>query len=352
MQCPICNSSMVRIPFENVEIDSCSNCFSAWFDANVLPKLLKNLNKDKGATKNAPPVRKQSSEPQPASSHCPKCNQLITPRELGNSGISLLKCANCGGICAAPSQINDLNHWYQNAGEIDKLAIHALPKSIGSSYTERSIWKSLLGLVEDDLQRKNFPWITTIVILLNVMAFIFSYVAPLTASKYLLVPEALFNYPYENLLTLVSSIFLHAGIIHLVANMYFLWIFGDNVEDRIGPGKYVLLYLSSGIIAYLVYAFFTNHPEIPTLGASGAVSGIMGAYLVLYPRTRLRIHLLAVFMPVSLRLPVWFYLGIWFFGLQLLYAYLQVPGVAWYAHIGGLMFGFFTLTVMKKSGYL
>ncbi|UCD83178.1 MAG: rhomboid family intramembrane serine protease [Desulfobacterales bacterium] len=342
---------MVRIPFENVEIDSCSNCFAAWFDANELPRLLKKLNEDEDAIKNPPPDKTQFREPQPKSSHCPKCNLVITPRDLGDSGISLLKCSNCGGICAGASQINELCYWYHHAREIDKLAIHALPKNSVFSYSERSLWKSFLGLVEDDLQRKNFPWTTTIVILLNAVAFIFSYLEPLRAREFLLVPEALFKYPYENLPTVLTSMFLHAGVIHLAGNMYFLWIFGDNVEDRIGPANYAILYLSSGIIAYLVHAFFTNHPEIPTLGASGAVSGIMGAYLVLYPRTKLRIHLLVIFKPISMRLPVWFYLGIWFLGLQLLNAYLQVPGVAWYAHIGGFLFGFFALAIMKKSGY-
>ncbi len=141
---------------------------------------------------------------------------------------------------------------------------------------------------------------------------------------------------------------MHANIFHLIGNMYFLWVFGDNIEDRIGPLKYMLLYLTCGIVANFSHALATNNPEIPALGASGAVSGILGAYLLLYPKARVSIFTLLWFQPHTFTFPVWFYLGVWFFGQQWLNIAMDTSGVAWYAHIGGFIFGFLTLLLMKK----
>ena len=101
-----------------------------------------------------------------------------------------------------------------------------------------------------------------------------------------------------------------------------------------------------------MHTFLTSHPEYPTFGASGAVSGIMGGYLFLYPKAKLKINILMIFLPLRFRLPVWFYLGVWFLGSQLVHAYLDSPGIAWYAHIGGFISGFGLMFGMRKFNFL
>ncbi|WP_116652696.1 rhomboid family intramembrane serine protease [Pelagibacterium sediminicola] len=138
--------------------------------------------------------------------------------------------------------------------------------------------------------------------------------------------------------TLFSYMFLHADLFHLLSNMLFLWVFGDNVEDALGHVKYLAFYLLCGVLAGVVHLFIYPDSYGPLVGASGAVAGVMGAYLVLYPRVRVFVlNRLVIFFPLAL--PAWAVLGIWIFS-QLFYAVLGSDGaVAWWAHIGGVAAG-------------
>ncbi len=354
MQCPICRNSTSKITIYDIEIDSCSNCVGAWFDPNELADYLekstkgKTIRTPKGISQNQLRVKTQIRE----SGFCPKCNQLITPFALGSSGVSVLKCVRCGGMWVQLSQMSALRYWYNQAGPTERLMICGGPRQTEDTLSTGNIFKSLLGLIEDQNPRKHFPLITLLVILLNIVVFIWSSFSPDRARFLLMIPRDVLNDPSDNIHTLFTSMFMHANLIHLLGNMYFLWIFGDNIEDRVGMVKYALIYLSGGIFAGLAYGLFTSHPEIPVLGASGAVSGILGGYLLLYPRARIKIFTLIYFYPITLNLPIWFYLGLWFFGLQVLNASLGVPGVAWIAHIGGFVFGYLVLLVMRESNWL
>lgn len=145
----------------------------------------------------------------------------------------------------------------------------------------------------------------------------------------------------KNLYTLFTSMFLHADIFHIGGNMLFLYVFGDNVEDAFGHFRYLLFYLICGLAADFTHILsLTTSAElaIPTLGASGAISGVMGAYIVLYPRARIRTLILAFFIAV-VSIPAVFFLGFWFL-LQLLYSWLDMSGgIAYWAHIGGFVAG-------------
>jgi membrane associated rhomboid family serine protease len=141
---------------------------------------------------------------------------------------------------------------------------------------------------------------------------------------------------------LVTSMFMHGGWGHLLGNMLFLWVFGNNIEDSMGSFRFLLFYLITGVAAGLAHVFFSPQSEIPAVGASGAISGIMGAYIILYPRARVRTWFPPFFF---FRLSAWFFLGVWFF-LQLFsgLSTLGVPmgeegGVAVWAHIGGFVAG-------------
>jgi membrane associated rhomboid family serine protease len=146
-------------------------------------------------------------------------------------------------------------------------------------------------------------------------------------------------------LTLIVSMFMHGGLMHLLGNMLFLWIFGDNVEDDLGPGRYTFFYLATGIAASLAHVAstfaFGDNPYIPSLGASGAISGVMGGYLVLHPHRRVRV----IMMRTLTEVPAYIAVGLWFL-FQLISAFgvigqgpQSTGGVAFMAHIGGFIAG-------------
>jgi membrane associated rhomboid family serine protease len=142
-------------------------------------------------------------------------------------------------------------------------------------------------------------------------------------------------------MTVVTSMFLHGGVMHLLGNMLYLWIFGDNVEDRFGHGRYLLFYVVCGVAAALAQALPDPHSEIPMVGASGAISGVLGAYALMYPRAHVTVLIpLGVFSQMT-RLPALVVLGLWF-ALQLLSNMMATAGgggVAFRAHIGGFVAG-------------
>ena len=141
-------------------------------------------------------------------------------------------------------------------------------------------------------------------------------------------------------LTVITAMFLHGGVLHLVGNMWYLWIFGDNVEDAMGHGRFLLFYLLTGGIAALAQIFANPSSQIPMIGASGAIAGVLGAYMVLYPQGRVLTLLWVFYFIRFIELPALIVLGFWFL-IQLL-SYSLNPfggGVAWMAHIGGFLAG-------------
>lgn len=161
------------------------------------------------------------------------------------------------------------------------------------------------------------------------------------------------GYFVPNLLTIFISMFLHGGFLHIAANMLYLWIFGDNIEDRLGHFKYLVFYLICGFGATLSHAFFNPTSHVPSIGASGAIAGVLGAYLVLFPTARVK-TLIPIFILVFIRdIPAVFLLGFWFV-LQLISGVgslgvanaSDLGGVAFFAHIGGFVLGMILIVVM------
>jgi membrane associated rhomboid family serine protease len=145
--------------------------------------------------------------------------------------------------------------------------------------------------------------------------------------------------PY-NLLTLLTAMFLHGGIFHLGGNMLYLWIFGNNIEDSMGHARFILFYVLSGVAAALCQFFYDPASGLPMVGASGAVSGVLGAYLLLFPYARIKTLIFIFIFITTVDLPAIVLLTIWFF-MQILFSHTQ--GVAWFAHIGGFLFGLLTI---------
>ena len=151
--------------------------------------------------------------------------------------------------------------------------------------------------------------------------------------------------------TVVTSMFMHGGWMHLGGNMLFLWIFGDNVEDSMGHVRFAAFYLLCGAVAALTQAFLNTNSLIPMIGASGAISGVLGAYLLLYPRARVRVLIFLGIIFWIARIPAMYVLGIWFIS-QLVSAAAtpaNVPGVAFWAHVGGFVAGFALVGLFKDK---
>jgi len=196
---------------------------------------------------------------------------------------------------------------------------------------------------KDENVSKTKPYITYALIVINVTIFIWS----------LLDYENIINsYGFKPaefaIITLFTSMFLHGGIDHIFGNMWFLWIFGDNVEDKLGKVKYIVFYLLSGIAAALVHYLTNIDSFIPTIGASGAISGVLGAYLAFFPKVR--VHVASGYyhgtVPAYFMLVFWFVLQLIFGGASLLGG--RGSGIAFWAHIGGFVFGYAAAFIYKN----
>jgi rhomboid family protein len=207
--------------------------------------------------------------------------------------------------------------------------------------------------VSDVIPSRTVPFVTIGLIVLNVLVFLYQVTLPPVlleqfVGAYALVP-AWFWWP-----SLFTSQFLHGGWMHILWNMVYLWIFGDNVEDRLGHGRYLVFYLGAGAVAALLQTLFNPFSGIPMLGASGAIAAVMGAYFVLYPQSRVLTAIFLVIFFDLVEIPAIFFLGIWFL-LQLVngigslgVASAAGGGTAFWAHIGGFVVGVAVGAVLRK----
>lgn len=219
--------------------------------------------------------------------------------------------------------------------------------------------------LHDDNPTRTKPYVTIALIALCVLAFIWQLIAGAQGNQRIVfslgvIPSVLFGrseLPPELAwvppgATVFTSMFLHGGFMHLLGNMLYLWIFGNNVEDAMGHVRFVLFFLMCGVAAVFAQALPNPASDIPMIGASGAISGVLGAYLLLYPRARVLLGLPLGFLIVQLgRFPAMWVLAAWF-GMQLLLGYFtsadQQGGVAFGAHVGGFLAGMLLIPVFKN----
>jgi membrane associated rhomboid family serine protease len=211
--------------------------------------------------------------------------------------------------------------------------------------------------IQDTVPTRNPPLAVYALIALNLLVFAFELSLPeeeIDRLFYLLgiVPARYTHpewaqrvgFPIDDYWPFLTGMFLHGGWAHIIGNMWTLWIFGDNVEDRMGPLRFTLFYLLCGVIAGLVHWFTNPHSPVPTVGASGAIAGVLGAYFVLFPRAQVVVMVPIFFYPLFFELPAVTYLLFWalsqlFSGTLALAGPGQVGGVAWWAHVGGFAAG-------------
>ena len=215
--------------------------------------------------------------------------------------------------------------------------------------------------LRDTIQSRNYPVVNVAIIAANVFVyfiqpsqgqnltkFIFTY--GLVPARYSLPPVAAHFTLSEQVFSFFSFMFLHGGFWHLFGNMWSLYIFGDNVEDRLGPVRYLLFYLLCGFASGLTHLLTNYQSQVPTIGASGAIAGVMGAYFLLYPKSRILTFIPIFFLPYFIEVPAAIFLGVWF-----LFQFLSAAGapahgggIAWWAHIGGFVFGIIFLKMFLR----
>jgi membrane associated rhomboid family serine protease len=209
----------------------------------------------------------------------------------------------------------------------------------------------------DSIPGRSVPVVTRALILVNVVVFFFELALPEQTVEQLfylfgIVPARFTHpdwavgvgFPVNDYWPLLTHQFLHGGWLHIISNLWALWIFGDNVEDRLGPARFATFYLACGVLAGLTQVVTQPDSAVPTVGASGAISGVLGAYVLFFPTARLVVLIPILFFPFFFEIPAVLYLGIWFFsqlfnGTLALAGPEHVRGIAWWAHAGGFVSG-------------
>ncbi|HMZ03570.1 MAG TPA: rhomboid family intramembrane serine protease [bacterium] len=217
--------------------------------------------------------------------------------------------------------------------------------------------------IRDTIPSSRFPLVTTVLIVINSLIFLYEVSLGEQLNRLInalgIIPAKYFwqgefgraNF-IERFFPFFTSMFLHGGWMHAIGNMWYLWIFGDNVEDRMGRGRFLLFYLLCGLGAGLSHAYLNADSRIPTIGASGAIAGVMGAYIVLFPNSRV-LTLVPIFIFIQFfEIPAIFFLGFWVI-LQFLQGTASLMsdasgGVAWWAHLGGFVFGAILVFVFRQ----
>ena len=209
-----------------------------------------------------------------------------------------------------------------------------------------------------------FPFVTVSIIALNILVFLFELSLGQGLDSFLfqfgVVPIKVYystDIPGSNIINtyfpFLSFMFLHGGFVHLIGNMWYLWIFGDNVEDRLGRIKFVIFYLICGIGSAIVHVYFNSQSGVPCVGASGAIAGVLGAYMVTFPRARVLVLIPLFIVWQTIELPAIIVLGFWFL-IQFFSGTASISsthggGVAWWAHIGGFVLGVILIKLFPKS---
>ncbi len=374
LECPDCQILMTPFSCQNVVIDKCDACDGIWFDHQEFGIFKRTLD--------AHDLSKIESIDKPVVadaiciSECPRCREVLVDIDYNyNSGIKINKCVKCRGLWLPIYQtlnLIELAKISQAIGpDVRGIAKESLvhheqmirakaAAKIGKQLNQNVprmhyYWMRYLPFIlplYDENPRGIFPLASIGLISINFVVFLSMTLSDTQTAEiyksYALQAGEVFQ--LQSLHTLFTSVFMHAGFLHLLGNMFFLWTFGDNIEEKLGTSKYLLFFLFTGLVAGVSQVSVNPESMVPILGASGAVSGIMGAYVVLFPHVNIKTLVLGYIVDF----PTWCYLGLWF-GLQLLWAAIDSGsdggGVGWFAHIGGFMCGFAIAKLLSRKGH-
>lgn len=220
--------------------------------------------------------------------------------------------------------------------------------------------------LKDDIPSRHFPVVNLVLIIANILSFTYEMSLGPQLESFIVthgfVPvrfsaELAGNFmPLSSYLPVFTSMFIHGGLLHVFSNLWMLWIFGDNVEDRMGHGRYLLFYLLCGVGAALAQFWANPQAQSPMIGASGAIAGVLGAYFLLYPRARILTFIPIFILFYLVEIPAYFFIGFWFLmqflqgaAQQVIVGRLAEGGVAWWAHVGGFVAGVVLLYFFKRE---
>jgi membrane associated rhomboid family serine protease/Zn-finger nucleic acid-binding protein len=327
MHCPRCTFPIEPVVTQGVEVDHCRRCGGTFFDAGEAPGAF-----GEGARFAAWHELWSAHEAQPSTLRCPKEGTLLQVHSVPTSGAGVLVdvCPQCHGMWLDESEGKQLHPLVERA-----LQGHGAGGYLFQFFTQLplEVWNPV----------RRRPHLVRGLLILLALCFALELLeeAPIQAYRlWMLVPADVLG--GQHAWTLLTHGFLHAGWLHLLGNLYFLWIFGDNVEDHLGKRDFSILYLAALVAGGLAHLFANPDSHAPMLGASGAIAGLMGAYLVLFPRVQLWVMLVAV----RVRMRVLWYLGAWV-ALQVVMQSSGARGTAWMAHLGGFAVGAVTALLLR-----
>ncbi len=379
MNCPLCSISLQNYQFESKNVDICSNCGGLWFDKGefqeVLNSLISNNKVDYLNIKEA-----FDREPAPKDKNkqfikkCPKCNLDMQVFNYSyDSNVFLDKCISCGGMWTDKDEIKEAARYVKGNPVFDKY-VKVLSDMTEETERSRQVTEETQNLsndlmssggvgtgiiawpifplpLKDDLPTEKFSKVTFGLIIFNVLIFIFQliFTSPEDESFFrFLGVIPLLGFSPERLYSFVTSMFIHGGWLHVLGNMFYLWLFGNNIEDEIGSIKFIIFYLLCGILGGITFCIIHPSLDEPAIGASGAISGVLGAYLLLFPKA----DLIVLWLGKIRTIPAVFYLIFWIF-FQFIYGgvALQTKNVAigYWAHIGGFIAGLLLIHLFKKG---
>jgi membrane associated rhomboid family serine protease len=344
--CPRCGRHLEDCQFEGQRVKVCPRCAGLWVRPKSWDEVKLGAWPRRGASQaeRAPDVQAAGR----SLLTCPHCLAALTTLNIGGpptadaATIEIDQCDSCGGI------------WF-DSGEWEQVAALRALQAEERKLERPTTWgewslQFFLGLpVEFNVAPRRFPLVTVGILAVCVLVYVVELFtgAEAAATWAGFMPNQLFS--LFGVATLFTCLFLHASFLHLLGNMYLFYILGDNVEDALGRVRYLVFYLVCGIVASLAYALPNLDSNTPLVGASGAISGVAAAYLLLYPRARLTFML--IFWQFKVPAPVW--LGVWFL-FQAAFAFLALTGiqqsqVAFLAHVGGFIAGLAIIAPMRAK---
>lgn len=368
MKCPFCSNRLRQVKSRSAIVDICPDCRGIWFDSGELADFVRALTESEEISPEIPRLFEHREvhtldTVKEKDKICSRCNQVMLKFNYSyDSNVFLDKCPQCGGIWADGGEVQQIASYLKDDPRIVEIGRHLAKHArrvegikefggLGKMFTRRIspaifFMPKIIIPLSDDTPRERFPFLSTSIISLCTLIFISQMLFVVNPGSFVeslgFVPANFFS------MGLITSMFLHGGLLHLIGNMFFLWLFGDNVEDRFSRFGYLVFYLFCGLAASILHSVFNWDSSIPAIGASGAISGIMGAYLVFYPSAELKV----LFWYRIVEIQAYLYLGGWFL-FQLVFGLLHQSvghsNIAWFAHIGGFIFGAIVAFFKKKA---
>ncbi len=355
MKCPVCSNKLRPLKSKAAVVDICDGCKGIWFDKGELVRVVKALSSDDRIKPEKVKLfhsRKVKGvyQLQEGTRSCPRCKVGMRKfNYASDSNVFLDKCPACDGIWADSGEVKAIAQYLKEDPRASAVGYWLAEQYARPEEEVGGLWNPylfffprLLIPIRDDIPRERFPIMTLLLVVLCCAVFFGAAYAGCDLKElfetYGFIPAHFWG------LGLISSMFLHNGILHLFGNMLFLWLFGDNVEDRFSRPGYLVFYLCCGLFGSLLHTLFNWNSTTPVVGASGAVSGVIGAYVVFYPSATIEFFCLGRTVEISALA----YLGSWF-GLQILSGAVEgdTAKIAYFAHIGGFALGALVAFVKK-----